>query len=84
MSHFAPPPDTFDNVGGHFQLLQLGGAAGTYWVEARVSAKHPAVHKGASYNKDFFQPILSLVPKLRSSGLKVTLFSLVFGYMQTH
>ena len=45
--------ETLDNAWRHFLLLQLegGGAAGISWVEGRVAARHPTMHRPAPMTK---------------------------------
>lgn len=46
--------ETLDNAWRHFLLLQLerGGAAGITWVEGRVAAKHPTMHRPPPMTKN--------------------------------
>ena len=63
--------ETFGNVCRHFQLSRLWGrgseAPGIWWVETRVSAKHPIIHRTAPQQRKVSRAV---VEKLVSSFLQ--------------
>lgn len=64
---------TFENVWKHFFFFgghtSGGGVTGILWVEARVVAKHPTVHKAAP-QQSIIEPSMSVEPRLSKFALE--------------
>lgn len=63
---------TFENVWKHFFFgghTSGGGVTGILWVEARVVAKHPTVHKAAP-QQSIIEPSVSVEPRLSKFALE--------------
>lgn len=56
------------SVSAHIWLSQLGEP----WVEARVTAEHPAIHRAALQHR-IIQPQMSVVPKFCNLALEFLL-----------